>query len=385
MKKILIACRAYYPDVAGGGEISTRLLAEKLAGAGYDVEVLSISDKTSTQFYNGIKISRLEYRNVYWSFQNKDIGFFKKVIWHALDSNNFLITESISKLIQEIKPDVLITSTIEDISSSIWRAAKKNGIRVMHILRSYSLMCVNANMFKHDNCKKICPSCKPFSILKKENSKYVDDVIGISEFVLNAHLSNGYFKNANPHVIYNMCLDEVLTERKYNGFENGNIKIGYLGRIHRTKGIELVIEAIADLSDEYKKNITLKIAGSGDKDYMEELDVLAKKNNLTCTFEGVIPANEFLDQIDLLIVPSKWNEPFGRVVIESLGRRVPVVGKKVGGIPELLKGNHDFLFDTVDDLKEIIFSFLNKTITFDFNLSPFENDAIVNDWNKIIS
>lgn len=74
---------------------------------------------------------------------------------------------------------------------------KKNGVRVMHILRSYSLMCVNANMFKEDNCNKICSTCKPFSILKKQNSKYVDDIIGISEFVLEAHLKMDILKMQN--------------------------------------------------------------------------------------------------------------------------------------------------------------------------------------------
>lgn len=58
-----------------------------------------------------------------------------------------------------------------------------------------------------------------------------------------------------------MCLDEVLDERKHNGLENGNITIGYLGRIHKTKGIDLVIEAIADLPSDYKKILYLKLLG----------------------------------------------------------------------------------------------------------------------------
>ena len=167
MKKIVIACRAYYPDVAGGGEISTRVLAEQLASVGYNVEVLAIGNETYTNVQNGIKINRIKYRNIYWSYNNKTISVMKKLIWHSLDCNNFLIGEMISNVLKEIKPDILITSTIEDLSSIIWKVAKSQGIRVMHILRSYSLICVNANMFKKDNCEKICTTCKPFSILKK--------------------------------------------------------------------------------------------------------------------------------------------------------------------------------------------------------------------------
>ena len=384
MKKIVIACRAYYPDVAGGGEISTRVLAEQLASVGYNVEVLAIGNETYTNVQNGIKINRIKYRNIYWSYNNKTISVMKKLIWHSLDCNNFLIGEMISNVLKEIKPDILITSTIEELSSIIWKVAKSQGIRVMHILRSYSLICVNANMFKKDNCEKICTTCKPFSILKKENSKYVDDVIGISEFILNVHLTYGYFKNARSHVIYNMCMDEILLERNYNGFRENKITIGYLGRIHKTKGIELIVEAVSGLSDSYKNNILIKIAGNGDEDYISELANLANAKNIKCSFEGVIPANQLLDQIDLLIVPSKWNEPFGRVVIESLGRRVPVAAKRVGGIPELLNDNEDFLFNTIEELTTIIMSYVNKSINFNFNLSRFENKRIINDWTKIL-
>lgn len=117
---------------------------------------------------------------------------------------------------------------------------------------------------------------------------------------------------------------------------------------------------------------------------MDELRSLAKKSKIICTFEGNIPANNLLDSIDVLIVPSKWNEPFGRVVIESIGRRVPVIGKRVGGIPELLKENPEFMFNTVDDLKDVITSYLKRDITFKFNLPRFENNTIINEWKKII-
>mgnify|MGYP003028172094 CR=1 FL=1 len=246
------------------------------------------------------------------------------------------------------------------------------------------MICLNANMFKKDNCNKICNTCKPFSILKKKNSEYVDDVIGISKFVLDKHLSYNYFGNATPHVIYNMCLDEVLSQRKYDGFKNKSIRVGYLGRIHKTKGIELILEALTKLDDKYKNKVELRIAGDGDDNYIEELKLSARKYNITCFFEGLIPANDLLDKIDLLVVPSIWNEPFGRVVVESLGRRVPVAAKRVGGIPELLTGNEGFLFNSSEELKCIITDVLNKNKVFNFNLTPFENEIILRNWQKVI-
>ncbi len=44
---------------------------------------------------------------------------------------------------------------------------------------------------------------------------------------------------------------------------------------------------------------------------------------------------------DLVVVPSHWAEPFGRVVIEAMSAGVPVIASRVGGIPEILTGRFD--------------------------------------------
>ena len=64
-------------------------------------------------------------------------------------------------------------------------------------------------------------------------------------------------------------------------------------------------------------------------------------------FVGWVPSNAFLDTIDFLIVPSVWNEPFGRIVVEAFSRGVPVLGSRTGGIPELIEaGRTGELFDS---------------------------------------
>ena len=48
----------------------------------------------------------------------------------------------------------------------------------------------------------------------------------------------------------------------------------------------------------------------------------------------------------MVVVPSVWQEPFGRTVIEALSTGRPVLASRVGGIPEILTGPLDrFLFD----------------------------------------
>jgi glycosyltransferase involved in cell wall biosynthesis len=45
------------------------------------------------------------------------------------------------------------------------------------------------------------------------------------------------------------------------------------------------------------------------------------------------------------VVPSIWNEPFGRVTVEAYSRGVPVVGANTGGIPEVIEPRSNLLFD----------------------------------------
>ncbi|MEG3130364.1 glycosyltransferase [Pantoea cypripedii] len=384
MKKILIACRGYYPDIAGGGEISTKYLTEELSLLGYDVEVLAVNEVDKKDKVNDITVNRLRYANLYWSMRNKGISKLKKIAWHFIDSNNIFFIKKLNEVIDQVNPEILITSTIEDLSSIIWKVAKKKGIRTIHILRSYSLLCTNANMFKEDNCGSQCHFCKGMTYLKKLNSGYVDDIVGISKFVLNEHIKNGYFSNARRHVIYNICLEDVLNERKYNGFESRLIKVGYLGRVHKTKGIELIFEAIEKIQRGIIGDVSIRIAGSGEGNYISDLTNEARKKNLTVEFLGNVPANEFLDSIDLLVVPSKWNEPFGRVIVESMARKVPVAAKIVGGIPELLSDNEGFLFGNEEELASVIEDYMNETLRFNFILDSFETKNIIGKWKVLL-
>jgi glycosyltransferase involved in cell wall biosynthesis len=385
MKKILVACRGYFPDIAGGGEISTKLLTEQLSALGYEVQVLAVSNKDDRDEVDNITVNRVKFSNLYWSMQNKGVTKVKKMIWHIIDSNNIFFARKLAEILEQVKPDIFITSTIEDISSLAWKVAKEKGIRTVHILRSYTLLCVNANMYKDDNCGNPCGLCKSMTILKKANSNYVDDVVGISQFVLNEHMRNGYFSNARQHVIYNICLENVLHERQYNGFYKNKINFGYLGRVHKTKGIDLIFNAINSLPDYRAENISLKIAGGGEKDYIHHLSEDASNKKLNVEFLGNVPANDFLDCLDLLIVPSKWNEPFGRVIIESMARKVPVAAKKVGGIPELLADNQGFLFDNEEQLTSIMQRYLDNNLKFNFLLDEFETESIIDKWNILLS
>jgi glycosyltransferase involved in cell wall biosynthesis len=66
------------------------------------------------------------------------------------------------------------------------------------------------------------------------------------------------------------------------------------------------------------------------------------------------------------LVPSAWPEPFGLVVIEALGCGTPVLARRVGGIPEILRDGIDGFVG--DDAQQLAF--------FDDRLDSLDRAAI---------
>ena len=90
------------------------------------------------------------------------------------------------------------------------------------------------------------------------------------------------------------------------------------------------------LLDPIKSRLTLSVAGDGPQSYIDRLR--SRAAGLPVKFLGHVKPGDFFPLIDLTVVPSIWNEPLGRVVIESMAFGKAVVCTPVGGMPELIKG-----------------------------------------------
>lgn len=125
-------------------------------------------------------------------------------------------------------------------------------------------------------------------------------------------------------------------------------RIGALGRLHSQKGFDLLLEACADWRTSGLP-VQVEIAGDGP----ERQALHAQRDRLglqdMVTFLGwVSPVADFLESVDLLVAPSRY-EPFGLVVIEGLAAGTPVVACDVEGPAEILRaGRFGALFRTGD-------------------------------------
>ncbi len=336
--KVLIFNTLYYPNQIGGAEKSVQLLAEGLLKAGIEVIVVSTSNKDYVDHVNGVKVYYVKTTNLYWVYGAKEEKSYKKPLWHFIDSYNPFHTK-IEAIFDEEAPDIVHTNNLAGFSVSVWKIAKVKDIKIVHTLRDHYLLCPKSTMFKNNsNCESQCFACKIYSIPKKEMSKYVDEIVGISQFILNRHLEAGYFKNANKSVIFNSIhIPDSFKKEKKN-----YIVFGYVGALAQGKGIELLLENMNTLNID---NTKLHIYGKGiTKSY--EAALKQKYNNDKIIFKGFHKTEDIYKNIDILIVPSLWNEAFGRIVPEANSYKVPVLVSNRGGLPELVKnGETGFIFD----------------------------------------
>jgi glycosyltransferase involved in cell wall biosynthesis len=89
----------------------------------------------------------------------------------------------------------------------------------------------------------------------------------------------------------------------------------------------------------------LLIAGKGPNAFVQELRSRYLENR-RIRFLGHVRPGTFLNSIDLLAVPSLWNDPCPLVVAEAILTGVPVIASRRGGIPELIREGVDgWLFE----------------------------------------
>jgi len=170
--------------------------------------------------------------------------------------------------------------------------------------------------------------------------------------------------------------DEAGSFRKRLGIADDSFLVGAVGRIFPDKGFHVAIEAINKVRRIYK-DVRLVIIGRTEKGihskyqkddkYIAELEKIisslgVQKHVIFAGYqEDMIPAYKAMD---LLVFPT-FTESFGRVLIEAMAAKKPVVASEVGGIPEIVEdGVSGFLVPTNDasSLAEKIILILNNQV-----------------------
>ncbi|MBD1842113.1 glycosyltransferase family 4 protein [Cyanobacteria bacterium FACHB-63] len=145
----------------------------------------------------------------------------------------------------------------------------------------------------------------------------------------------------------------------YNGIDVDSYKfyakpndppyLAFLGRLSPEKGPHHAIEIAK------RTGLPLKMAGKidiVDRQFYEE--VLAPQiDGEQIQYLGEanhVQKNTLMGQAIATLFPITWKEPFGLVMVEAMAAGTPVIGMRLGSVPEVVQeGKTGFLCETVDD------------------------------------
>jgi glycosyltransferase involved in cell wall biosynthesis len=275
-------------------------------------------------------------------------------------------TTSLPSILAQEKPEVIYVHKFNDIAS-VTRAAKD--IPVVRMVHDHDLYCPRKHkyyFYSHEICTKKAglgcyfdlaflergPKGIVFSSIREklkdlgENRK-LDTLIVGSNYMKGELLRNGFLESQTA--LLPPCVAPFPKPLAKQPKENS---ILFVGQLIRGKGVDTLIRAFALLKEHFSSPVTLEILGTGND--LGNLQALVQEKGLTevVKFIGWISHDQlvdFYDSASLVVVPSRWPEPFGMVGVEAMLRQRPVVASNVGGIPDWLEdGKTGFLVPSTD-------------------------------------
>lgn len=343
--KILIINKFLYPN--GGSETYIFKLGEELTRQGHEVQYFGMEHEgrcvgnrvnsytADMDFHGGSKLSKLVYpfKIIYSKEAAKKLTLvlndFRPDVVHV---NNFNF---------QLTPSILY-------ATKRWSKKNNKKIKIIYTAHDGQLVCPN-HLMQQFVTNERCEQCVVGTPWKCASNKCIHgsrlkSVLGSLEASIYRHLKtyrlidtvicpSRFLKQkldnlreiADKTVVFNNFIDQENADNTVLGNY-----ILYFGRYSKEKGVDTLLKVCEELSD--RKFI---FAGNGP---LEEA-VNAHDNIENLGFLNGALLSNTIAGARLVIFPSECNENCPFSVMEALSYGVPVVGSRIGGVPELIKDN----------------------------------------------
>ena len=361
--RIIIANYRYF--IAGGPEKYMFKFMEAARKSGIEVIPFSVdnpqNEKTPySKYFAKPRSKQLMYADTKKSLSNL-VGMVRATVW------NFDAEKKLRKLIRDTKPDaVYILHEVNHLSPSIIKAAKKEGVRVVHRISDFFMFCPKYD-FLCEN--EICEACLHGDYKKAIEYKCVkgsragtllrvvamklykatrvfDDV---DQYICTCEFSKNKLIEGGIPAEKITCIPTFIDSSRITPcYENDHYFL-FLGRMAHQKGTIYAIEAMKYLKNtDYVLKITGQITESLED---QEIWNYIKENELedTIVFTGFKQGKELealISRATCIVCPAIWYENMPNTVIEAYAYGKPVVASRIGSLAEIVEdGKTGLLFE----------------------------------------
>jgi glycosyltransferase involved in cell wall biosynthesis len=339
--RILIISTLYPPHVQGGAEICAYNLSTWLAEQGHDVSVLTTAPDPSQECWDemqeGCRIFRVSVPRAYTHFEANSVAGWKKPLWHLQDHVDPRNKAIVDRVLDHVQPDMVNVHFIQGIGYNALTSLGKRDIPTVFTLHDLGLACIKMAMFVDGKeCEGQCSLCQHSGTLKM---RYLGTIKRLG-FISPSQANLDKLSSLQPIAAYPS--HRVLNANEYpkpsvERVASDKTRLLYVGRLHESKGVDVVLKALDQLSN--RQDFTLDILGTGPSEAKWRQDYADRP---WAKFAGHVSLQQVADTMansDMLLVPSIWLENSPGVVIQALGLSLPVAASNKGGLPELVQ--HD--------------------------------------------
>ena len=366
--KILLVNKFLYPK--GGDAICTLSSGDLLSEKRHEVFYWGMEHPENRAFpYKEYFVSYVDY--------NRSSGPFQQLkdalnILYSFEAKN-----KMDALLKIIRPDIVhLNNFAHQLSPSILDAIGKHNIPVVMTMHDYKLVCPAYTMLSDGKPCERCNGGKYYHCFFERCTKnsFLKSLLNTLEMYFHHRVLHIYDK-IDIFISPSRFLMEKTKEMGFKGdiaclpnfvnlkdypqpsYEWNEPAIVYFGRLSPEKGLMTLCEAVKGL------DITLYIIGDGPqkKALTEKVDLEGIKNIKFCGHQPQDKLIELVPKTMFAVMPSEWYENNPRSVIEAFAMGKPVVGSRIGGIPELVRdGETGVTFEpgNADDLRAKIFALL---------------------------
>jgi len=281
-----------------------------------------------------------------------------KEIFYSRSARNGL-----EQVLSSFKPDIAhVHNMYGRLTTSVLDLLSEKKIPIVMTLHDYKLVCPTYLFMRNS---RVCEDCKGdrfYMAVKNRCHKgsYAASAIVALESYMNAWLKK-YRKYVAFFISPSLFLKDKLTECGWPADQIKHVPnflpiteldpmyapgtdFLYLGRLSEEKGIKTLVRAFMEMK---QGHFGLKIVGDGP--IRADLERLAKGNPLI-RFTGYLSGKELQDASRYalaIVVPSLCYENAPLAILEAMAYGKPVLGARIGGIPEMIQdGLNGFLFES---------------------------------------